>query len=212
MSPFFTSAIRSPRWRAWPMIMVILQDGKVVPVQGPTEEVLSDPAAMPFVGRAGGRAPSCAQQWLEHGPDGLSRLTISGGALFLPGVTAALKIPEIRIRVLAQDILLSLQRPESLSSRNILPVDGRRPCAWVTGPVRRFRLRAGSDDRLLARITAQAARELQLRRRVCACFAILKATAVPKGSIGAAKSSLKAACGFAMEKCATVYTIHADIM
>lgn len=158
--------------------MVILQDGKVVR-QGPTEEVLSDPAAMPFVGvREAGSILRATVA--EHGPDGLSRLTISGGALFLPGVTAALG-SEIRIRVLAQDILLSLQRPESLSSRNILPVEVEA-LRMGDGPGAAVSLRAGSDN-LLARITAQAARELQLAPGV-RCFAILKATAVPKGSIG----------------------------
>lgn len=158
--------------------MVILQDGKVVR-QGPTEDVLSDPAAMPFVGvREAGSI--LRARVLDHGPDGLSRLAISGGELALPGVTADVD-SDIRIRVLAQDILISLQRPEGLSSRNILPVEVEH-LHMGDGPGAAIALRAGTD-RLLARITAQAAREMQLAPGLC-CFAILKATAVPKGSIG----------------------------
>lgn len=158
--------------------MVILQDGKVAR-QGPTEEVLSDPAAMPFVGvREAGSI--LRAKVLDHGPDGLSRLAISAGELSLPGVSAE-PDSDIRIRVLAQDILLSLQRPKGLSSRNILPVEVES-VRMGDGPGAAVSLRAGGD-RLLARITAQAARELHLAPGL-RCFAILKATAVPKGSIG----------------------------
>ncbi len=158
--------------------MVILQQGRIVR-QGPTEEVLSDPAAMPFVGvREAGSILRATV--LDHGPDGLSRLAISGGELSLPGVSANID-SDIRIRVLAQDILLSLQHPESLSSRNILPVEVES-VRMGDGPGAAVSLRAGRD-RLLARITAQAAREMQLAPGL-SCFAILKATAVPKGSIG----------------------------
>ena len=158
--------------------MVILQQGRIVR-QGPTEEVLSDPAAMPFVGvREAGSI--LRAKVVEHGPDGLVRLAIDGGELFLPGVDANIG-STIRIRVLAQDILLSLQRPKALSSRNILPVEVEA-LRMGDGPGAAVSLRAG-EDRLLARITAQAARELELAPGL-RCFAILKATAVAKGNIG----------------------------
>ena len=158
--------------------MIVLQAGKIV-MSGPTEDVLSDPAAMPFVGvREAGSV--LRAKVLEHGPDGLCRLQFSGGELVLPGVEAGIG-KTIRIRVLAQDILLSLELPKGLSSRNILPVQvtdvklGEGPGAAVS-------LRSGAD-RLLARITSQAAEELGLEPGLD-CFAILKATAVPRGDIG----------------------------
>lgn len=158
--------------------LVILQSGRIVR-QGAADDVLSDPASMPFVGvREAGSI--LRAKVLAHGGDGLSRLSISGGELYLPGV-ASDPDSHIRIRVLARDILLSLERPRGLSSRNILPVEvvevrqGYGPGAAVS-------LRTGTD-RLLARITSQAARELQLRPGLH-CFAILKATAVAKSSIG----------------------------
>lgn len=158
--------------------LVILQGGKVV-CHGSAEEVLSDPAAIPFVGvREAGSI--LRAKVLEHGPDGLSRLAISSGELVLPGVSSEVG-SSIRIRVLSQDILLSSRRPEGLSSRNILPVTVEA-LRIGDGPGAAVSLRAG-EDRLLARITAQAAREMGLEPGT-RCFAILKATAVPKGSIG----------------------------
>ena len=158
--------------------LIILKEGRVVR-QGPAHEVLSDPAAMPFVGvREAGSI--LRAKVVSHGPDGLSRLEVSGGLLHLPGVDAH-PGSDIRIRVLAQDILVALEEPKGLSSRNILPVTVE-DVRLGDGPGAAVSLRAG-DDRLLARITAQAAQELKLRSGL-ACFAILKATAVPKGSIG----------------------------
>ena len=158
--------------------MVILRNGQVV-CQGPTAEILSDPMAMPFVGVR--EAGSILQATVvEHGADGLSRLAISAGDLVLPGVTAPLN-SRIRIRVLAQDVLLSLRQPKGLSSRNILPVEVTA-VRMGDGPGAAVSLRAG-EDHLLARITARAAHELNLAPGV-ACFAVLKATAVAKGSIG----------------------------
>ena len=158
--------------------LVILQDGRIVR-QGAAEDVLSDPAAMPFVGVREAGAILRARV-MEHGPDGLSRLLISGGELLLPGVSSAID-SAIRIRVLARDILLSLEHPKGLSSRNILPVEIEE-IKQGDGPGVAVSLRAG-EDRLLARITAQAAQELNLKPGL-SCFAILKATAVAKGSIG----------------------------
>lgn len=158
--------------------LVILQDGRIVR-QGEAEDVLSDPASMPFVGVREAGAILRAKV-LEHGGDGLSRLAISGGELLLPGVSSDVD-STIRIRVLARDILLSLEYPKGLSSRNILPVE-IEDIKQGDGPGVAVSLRAG-EDRLLARITAQAAQELNLRPGL-ACFAILKATAVAKGSIG----------------------------
>lgn len=158
--------------------LVILQGGRIV-CQGPAEQVLSDPAAMPFVGvREAGSI--LRAKVVEHGPDGLSRLAISGGELVLPGVASNVD-SDIRIRVLAQDILLSLEHPKGLSSRNVLPVEVE-DIRIGDGPGAAVSLRVG-EDKLLARITAQAAREMSLAPGL-RCYAILKATAVPKGSIG----------------------------
>ncbi len=157
--------------------LVVLQNGRVV-ASGPVENVLSDPTTLPLVGvrEAGSILPA---KVMEHGSDGLSRLRISAGDLVLPGVD---QDPEssLRIRVLAQDIILSLKEPVGLSSRNILPVT-IEALYRGDGPGVAVRLQAG-EDHLLARITARASEELGITPGLN-CFAILKATAVPKMSI-----------------------------
>jgi len=99
--------------------LVILQAGTVVR-NGPAADVLSDPAVLPFVGvrEAGAILPV---RVIAHDDDGLSRLETGAGELLLPGVNAA--VGEcLRIRVLAQDLLIALEAPKGLSSRNILAV------------------------------------------------------------------------------------------
>ncbi|MGK7652125.1 molybdenum ABC transporter ATP-binding protein [Roseovarius sp. B08] len=160
--------------------LVVMQRGQVV-LSGRAEAVLSDPKALPLVGvrEAGAILPA---QVAEHGADGLSRLTLSGGELLLPGVSA----PEgstIRLRVLAQDVLLSRAAPEGLSSHNVLPVEVVALHRGM-GPGVAVQLRAGRDV-FLARITQRAATELRIAPGMT-CFAILNATAIPRVSIGGA--------------------------
>lgn len=162
--------------------IVVMAGGRVV-LSGPVQEVLSDPAALPFVGvrEAGAVLPA---RVLGHEADGLTRLALDAGELLLPGVTAA-PGTGLRIRVLASDVLISRGRPEGLSSRNILPavVSG---LYRGEGPGVAVQLRLGRD-RILARITARAAEELSLAPGA-EVFAILKATAVPRQSIGQGES------------------------
>lgn len=158
--------------------LVVIQHGNVV-TNGTAEAVLSDPAALPFVGvREAGSILTA--KVTAHEPDGLSRLEFSGGELILPGVRAAIGT-RIRIRVPAQEVLLALKQPEGLSSRNVLPVTVEAIHKGV-GPGVAVLLRAG-QDRLLARLTGRAAEDLGLAPGTT-CYAVLSATAVPRTSIG----------------------------
>lgn len=158
--------------------LVLVQDGRVR-AQGPLYQVMADPAAVPLLGVREAGAVIEAEV-MAHASDGLSSLRISAGVLELPGVQAAVGA-RVRLRVLAQDVILSRHRPEGLSSVNVLPVvvDTVHP---GDGPGAAIGLQAGSD-RLLARVTARAVREMALAPGM-ACFAILKATTVAPGSIG----------------------------
>jgi molybdate transport system ATP-binding protein len=158
--------------------LVLLQDGKVR-ARGPLFEVMSDPAAVPLLGvREAGAVIEADVE--AHAADGLSVLRLSAGRLELPGVQAPVGA-RVRLRVLAQDVILALERPEGLSSVNVLPVvvEAVHP---GDGPGAAIALRAG-EDRLLARVTARAVAELGLKPGL-ACHAILKATTVAPGSIG----------------------------
>ncbi|MGJ8617972.1 MAG: molybdenum ABC transporter ATP-binding protein [Sulfitobacter sp.] len=158
--------------------LVLIQDGQVR-VQGPLFEVMADPAAVPLLGvREAGAVIEADVK--AHAKDGISTLAISAGTLELPGVQAEVGA-RVRLRVLAQDVILSLDRPDGLSSVNVLPVliEDVHP---GDGPGAAIALRAG-QDRLLARVTARAVKDMRLHKGMH-CYAILKATTVAPGSIG----------------------------
>ncbi|MGC1498120.1 MAG: molybdenum ABC transporter ATP-binding protein [Sulfitobacter sp.] len=158
--------------------LVLIQEG-CVRAQGPLFDVMADPAAVPLLGvREAGAVIEANVE--SHAEDGISTLAISAGKLELPGVHADVGT-RVRLRVLAQDVILSLDRPDGLSSVNVLPVviEGVHP---GDGPGAAIALRAG-DDRLLARITARAVKDMHLHAGMH-CYAILKATTVAPGSIG----------------------------
>ncbi|MDZ4136895.1 MAG: molybdenum ABC transporter ATP-binding protein [Paracoccaceae bacterium] len=160
--------------------IVVLDRGRVLRA-GPAEQVLSDPDTAPLFGvrAAGALLPArvAAQE-----ADGLTRLDTSAGALLLPRIDAAIGTA-LRLRIPAQDVILSRSRPEGLSALNILP-------ATVTavrlgdGPGAMVQLRAG-DDLLLARITRRSAEALGLGPGT-AVFAILKSVAIAQGDVGSA--------------------------
>ncbi len=161
--------------------IIVLRDGRVAR-SGNVGEVLSDPEVVPLMGvREAGSVLNA--QVLGHDADGLSRLAVNGGTLLIPGVQADPGM-HIRLRVLAQDVLLSLEAPSGLSSYNVLPVVVEA-LHRGDGPGMAVSLRLGGD-RLLARVMARAAEEMRLRPGL-ACYAILKATAVPRGDIGAGR-------------------------
>ena len=158
--------------------LVLVQDGGVMR-EGPLFEVMADPAAVPLLGvREAGAVIEARVE--AHADDGLSTLSISAGQLELPGVQADVG-STVRLRVLAQDVILSTTPPQGLSSVNVLPVtvETIHPGG---GPGAAIALRSGKD-RLLARVTARAIADLGLRPGL-ECHAILKATTVAPGSIG----------------------------
>lgn len=158
--------------------LVLLQDGRVS-AQGPLYDVMADPSAVPLLGVREAGAVIDARV-VSHASDGLSTLAMSAGDLELPGVQAEIGAI-VRLRVLAQDVILSRVRPDGLSSVNVLPVTIEKVHPG-DGPGAAIALRAGSD-RLLARVTARAVQDMELSEGL-ACFAILKATTVAPGSIG----------------------------
>ncbi|MCX7561184.1 molybdenum ABC transporter ATP-binding protein [Sulfitobacter sp. F26204] len=158
--------------------LVLLRDGSVARA-GPIREVMSDPAAVPLLGvREAGAVIEATI--MHHAADGLTCLRIDVGELHLPGVEADVGA-KVRLRVLAQDVMLSLNTPQGLSALNVLPVVVDR-IQRGDGPGAAVSLRAGKDL-LLARITARAVAELGLVIGM-PCFAVIKATSVAPVSIG----------------------------
>lgn len=158
--------------------VVVLEDGRVAQA-GPAEALLSDPAMVRIMGVRDAGAVLQAQV-LRHVDDGVTELRVSGGVLCLPEIDTPVG-SDLRVRILAQDVMLAVTRPQGISALNILAVTVvalRRG----DGPGVIVQLQAG-NDRLLARITRRSADALDLQPGR-ACFAVLKSVAVAQTDIG----------------------------
>jgi molybdate transport system ATP-binding protein len=155
--------------------IVVLDQGRVQRA-GPATEILADPALAALIGLREAGSILIARLAATE-PDGLSRLETPSGALFLPGLRAA-PGTLIRLRIPAQDVILSRLRPEGLSALNILAatVLSLTP---VEGAAMLVQLALG-DQRILARITRRSAEALALAPGT-RCHAILKTVALAQG-------------------------------
>ena len=159
--------------------VVVLDRGRVVR-QGPAAEVLSDPAVTPTGVRAAGAVLDA--RVARHHDDGLTELDAGGVSLFLPGAEHQ-PGQRIRIRISAQDVMLSRAAPTDISALNILPGTvaavrtGEGPGAMVSLDT--------AAGRLLARVTRRSAAALGLAPGV-ECHAIVKTVSIARADIGAA--------------------------
>lgn len=158
--------------------LVVMEAGQVLRA-GPVSDVLADPGAVPLLGirEAGAILPARIE---AQEADGLTRLATSGGALWLPRVAAEVGA-QVRLRIAAQDVILSRTRPERLSALNILPGEVMA-VRLGEGPGAMVQLRVGTDV-LLARITRRSAEALELAPEVTV-FAVVKSVAVAQGDVG----------------------------
>ena len=158
--------------------VVLLQAGRVVR-KGTVAEVFSDPAVVNAMGvREAGSV--MAARIAAQDEDGLTRLDTPAGPIWLPRIQGALGT-QVRVRIAAQDIILSPARPEGLSALNILP-------ATITalrlggGPGAIVQLRVG-EDLILARVTRRSVAALGLKVGDLV-FAVLKSVSVAPGDVG----------------------------
>ncbi|WP_170762508.1 molybdenum ABC transporter ATP-binding protein [Ruegeria lacuscaerulensis] len=157
--------------------VVALQDGKVVR-HGPASEVMADPSVAPAGVRAIGAVIQVRVR--EHHADGLTELEAGGARLFLPHIPHQIG-EALRIRIPAQEVILSNKRPEGLSALNVLEgvVDtiraGEGPGAIVS-----VKTSAGS---VLARVTRRSVQALGLETGR-PCFAVIKTVALAPQDVG----------------------------
>lgn len=158
---------------------VILLDAGRVTRQGPTAEVLSDPATAPLLGlrEAGSVLPA---RVVGHEADGLSRLELAGHPVWLPRLSVPVGTV-VRLRILAQDVMLATERPTGLSALNIL-LGVIEDIRIGDGPGAIIRLRVGADA-LLVRVTRRSVAALTLAPGQ-SVFAVIKAVSVAQGNIG----------------------------
>jgi molybdate transport system ATP-binding protein len=157
--------------------VVVLEDGKVVR-QGSAEEVFADPAVAPTGIRDVGAVLDAVV--VTHHEDGLTELDAGGARLFLPRVARA-PGQGVRVRIAAQEVMLSLQPPSGLSALNILPGEivaireGGGPGAIVS-----VKTAAGI---VLSRVTRRSVQALGLATGL-RCHAIVKTVAIGPGDVG----------------------------
>jgi molybdate transport system ATP-binding protein len=159
--------------------VVVLEEGRVLR-SGPAAEVLGDPDITPLGPRDAGALLEA--RVVRHHEDGLTELDAGGARLFLPRLGQPVG-GAVRVRIAAQDVILSRSRPEGLSALNILPgrIDrvrqGQGPAVMVA-----LDTPAG---RVLARVTGRSAASLGLAPGV-EVYAIVKTVSVAPGDIGGA--------------------------
>jgi molybdate transport system ATP-binding protein len=160
--------------------VVILDAGRVI-AAGPSVELLSDPATAPGLGLREAGALLGARV-VSQDDDGLTRLETEAGPIWLPRVTAP-PGQVLRVRILAQDVMLALDRPAGLSALNVLAATVRE-VRIGDGPGAIVQLAIGSEL-ILARVTRRSIAALDVRpgQRL---FAALKAVSVAPDGIGAA--------------------------
>lgn len=159
--------------------VVLLEAGRVV-AAGPAAEVLSDPGMAPVMGLREAGAMLSARL-VGHEGDGLTRFETGGGPLWLPQVRAA-EGAVLRLRILAQDVMLATERPRGISALNVLSglVEEVR---IGEGPGAMVRVRVG-EEVLLARVTRRSVGALDLGPGK-PVFAVLKAVSVAQENVGA---------------------------
>ena len=132
---------------------VVLMEAGRVTAAGPTAAILSDPVSAHGLGLREVGAVMVATV-AAHEEDGLTRLDSAAGPLLLPGVAAPVGSP-LRVRILAQDVMLALKRPEGISALNVMRATVR-DVRLGEGPGALVRLDAGGES-ILARVTRRSA-------------------------------------------------------
>ncbi len=158
--------------------VVLLREGRVVRV-APTAELLAD-AGTPLGLGARDRGGLIHGVVSRHDAnDALTEVRVGSDTVFLPKFEAAAG-ERVRIRVSAQDVILSRSRPEGLSALNVLSagiVEIREGGGGASISL------AIGEDRLLARVTLRSLRALDLHEGE-PCFAIVKASGVEGRDVG----------------------------
>ena len=161
--------------------LVLIEAGRVTRA-GPAEHLLSDPATASAFGlRDAGAILTLRIEAQEA--DGLTRLSGPTGPLWLPRVDGPPGTP-LRVRILAQDVMLALTRPTGVSALNILPATVRQ-VRLGDGPGALVQLALG-DALILARITRRSAETLGLTPGL-QVHAVIKAVSVAPQDIGDAQ-------------------------
>jgi molybdate transport system ATP-binding protein len=159
--------------------IVLVADGRVQAV-GPAAEIMGRAGQYPLAGGFEAGAVLAATV-MAHDP-GWDLTDLSGG--FGRLIVARLDLPvgsRLRVRIRARDVMLATRRPSGISALNVLPATIEALAATGEEAVE-VQLRLG-PERLLARITRRSQQALGLAPG-CAVFAVIKAIAIDRRSLG----------------------------
>lgn len=165
---------------------VILMDRGRVTAAGPVAAILADPRAAPALGLREAGAILHARVAAEE-DDGLTRLESAAGTLWLPRIAAPTGTT-VRLRILAQDVMIATRRPEAISALNVLQMQVGE-IRLGDGPGALLRLDAGGET-ILARITRRSVAALGLAPGL-PVYAVLKAVSVAQENVGGGEASAK---------------------
>ncbi|MCE0505158.1 molybdenum ABC transporter ATP-binding protein [Roseivivax sp. GX 12232] len=158
--------------------LVVLEGGRVLK-SGPIGALLSDPDLVSVMGLREAGAVLTARV-AGHEADGLTTLEAAGGRLYLPRIEAA-PGSELRVRILAQDVIVATEPPRGISALNVLPATVKA-IRRGEGPGMVAQLDLGGDT-ILARVTQRSAEALGLVPGR-ACYAVMKTVAVAPADVG----------------------------
>lgn len=156
---------------------IICLEGGRISHAGPAAQVLADPRAALSLPGAGALLQARVS---AHHEDGLSELDTGAGALFLPRINLPVG-RQVRVRIQAQDVMLSCERPQGLSAINLLRGQVRE-VTLDDGPHAMLSIQVG-EQILLARITRRSLLALGLEQG-SGCYAIMKSVTLDPGSTG----------------------------
>jgi len=163
--------------------LLVVDAGRAVH-SGRVAELIADRDTMALFGveEAGGLLQAVIQ---GQEADGLTRLRCDAGTLLIPRLEAPAG-SGLRLRVHAQDIILSRHRPAGLSALNVLPARvGRLQPAGDTAVMVELLL---GNDRLLARVTRRSVAALEITEGVD-CYAIIKSLSSTRAAVSARGSA-----------------------
>ena len=159
--------------------VVLLEAGRVT-AAGPVAGGPSDPRTAAALGLREAGAVLQARIEAQEEEDGLTRLITGAGPVWLPRIEGA-PGRNLRLRILAQDVMLALSPPQGVSALNHLPAVVEE-VRLGDGPGALVRLRAG-DEALLARLTRRSARVMEVRPGL-RLHAVLKAVSEAQENAG----------------------------
>ena len=157
--------------------IVVLEKGRILE-QGKTLQILSSFSVAKKLGLRD-LSSFVEAKVSKHAPDGITELDFAGSKLFLPKLDTPLG-RNVRLRILAKDITLAIDKPQKISALNILKGEVVE-IILGSGPGAIIGIKVGKH-KLITRITQRSLNAMDLKLGKT-CFAFLKSVSVAAADI-----------------------------